>query len=200
MFDSNDITIIFVLGGPGAGKGTQCKLLTEKYPEFEHISAGDLLREERNSPNSMYGDLINRCIADGAIVPFEITISLLQKAIKKSGKCKFLIDGFPRAIDQGEAFERAVCKGSAVIFYDCPFDVLEKRLMKRGQSSGRVDDNIESIRKRFVTFTETTVPVVKHYEKQGIVHVIDSSLSTGQVFLRSCEIIDTIVKSDANHN
>ena len=88
--------VFFVLGGPGAGKGTVCKKLVKQHG-FVHLSAGDLLREERNS-GSKNADLINYYIKEGKIVPVEITVNLIKKAMEKQGwaKKKFLIDGFPR--------------------------------------------------------------------------------------------------------
>ena len=86
--------MIFVLGGPGAGKGTQSASIVEKYG-YVHLSAGDLLREERKS-GSAQGDLINEYIKDGKIVPVEITVKLLMNAIEANGGKRFLVDGFPR--------------------------------------------------------------------------------------------------------
>jgi UMP-CMP kinase len=99
--------VIFVLGGPGAGKGTQCEKLGKKYG-FTHLSAGDLLREERHRPGSEVGDLINTYIREGKIVPMHITIGLLKMAMLASGKHHFLIDGFPRDVSQGMEFEKLV--------------------------------------------------------------------------------------------
>ncbi|KEP66505.1 UNVERIFIED_CONTAM: UMP-CMP kinase [Hammondia hammondi] len=91
--------IVFVLGGPGAGKGTQCELLTKHHRVF-HISAGDCLREERQRPNSKDGELIQECIREGRIVPVEITLTLLLKKMLARGWSEvFLIDGFPRNQD-----------------------------------------------------------------------------------------------------
>jgi adenylate kinase family enzyme len=87
--------VVFVLGAPGSGKGTQCERIVEKFG-FVHLSAGDLLREERNTPGSQYGALIEGHITAGTIVPVEITCSLLENAMQKSNANKFLIDGFPR--------------------------------------------------------------------------------------------------------
>jgi UMP-CMP kinase len=111
---------------------------------------------------------------------------------KSKANC-FLIDGFPRAVDQGQAFERAVCESTAVIFYDCPEDTLEKRLLKRGKSSGRVDDNVDSIRKRFKTFVDTTLPVIDYYRQNGVVRVIDSQACPETVFTESCRVIDQLL-------
>lgn len=176
VFNPKDVTVLFVLGGPGAGKGTQCANLVRDY-NFTHLSAGDLLRAEQNRPGSQFGSLINDYIKEGKIVPMEVTVQLLENAMtevvsktqettgKKTGK--FLIDGFPRKMDQAVKFEETVCPARFVLFFDCPEEEMEKRLMKRGETSGRADDNAESIKKRFRTFVETSMPVVDYFEKNG---------------------------------
>ncbi len=125
--------------GPGSGKGTQCSKLVKEFG-FQHLSAGDLLREERLRKDSPFGELINNYIKEGKIVPMEITISLLKEAMLKSAGNRFLIDGFPRQMDQAIAFEKQVCESKFVLFFDCPESELLKRLLKRGETSGRVDD------------------------------------------------------------
>lgn len=92
--------VLFVLGGPGAGKGTLCRYITEKYG-YVHLSAGDLLREERSKLGSQYGELIENHIKNGSIVPVAITCSLLNRAMQTSDNPykRFLIDGFPRNQD-----------------------------------------------------------------------------------------------------
>ncbi|KAI1083144.1 uridylate kinase [Whalleya microplaca] len=193
-FSPADVTVIFVLGGPGAGKGTQSARLVADYG-FAHLSAGDLLRAEQARAGSEFGDLIREYIRDGLIVPMEVTIALLENAMKDilsqkkkkkksssggegegdgSKKGKFLIDGFPRKFDQAVKFEEAVCPARAVLFYDCSEAEMERRLLERGKTSGRADDNAESIRKRFRTFVETSMPVVEYYEKQDKVIKIDA--------------------------
>lgn len=110
-FPPNTVSVVFVLGGPGAGKGTQCARLVEDY-SFVHLSAGDLLRAEQARPDSQYGQLIADYIKGGLIVPQEITIKLLENAMKeaveKQKKTRFLIDGFPRKMDQAFKFEETV--------------------------------------------------------------------------------------------
>ena len=95
-FSSDDVTVIFVLGGPGAGKGTQCANIVRDYG-FCHLSAGDLLRAEQDREGSEYGEMIKEYIRDGVIVPMEVTIKLLENAMKddirKGGLSLFLIDG-----------------------------------------------------------------------------------------------------------
>jgi UMP-CMP kinase len=75
--------------------------------------------------------------------------------------------GFPRKLDQAHAFERSVVPSKFTLFFDCPEDVMQERLLNRGKTSGRADDNIESIKKRFRTFVETSMPVVDEFESQG---------------------------------
>lgn len=192
LFTKDSTIVVFVLGGPGVGKGTQCSKLTQRYPDFVHLSAGDLLREERNRPGSLYTHMINECIAEGRIVPMEITISLLKRAMIDSSSTKFLIDGFPRDVDQAVAFEQAICPASALIFYECSENILEERLMRRGESSGRVDDNAASIRKRFQTYVNSTLPVLAYYKQRSIVKLIDGSGLPDDVFEKSCQAIEDL--------
>lgn len=170
IWSPDEVTVIFVLGGPGAGKGTQCAYLVSDYG-FKHLSAGDLLREEQDRPGSEFGEMIKTYIKGGAIVPMEVTIQLLENAMKttmdKEKKSLFLIDGFPRKLDQAHAFERSVVPSKFTLFFDCPEDVMQERLLNRGKTSGRADDNMESIKKRFRTFVETSMPVVNEFEGQG---------------------------------
>jgi UMP-CMP kinase len=86
--------VVFVLGGPGSGKGTNCSKLVSQYG-WVHLSAGDLLREERQSGSEL-AEMINTYIAEGKIVPAEVTVKLLRAAMEKSISKKFLVDGFPR--------------------------------------------------------------------------------------------------------
>src|SRR5437762_1501424 len=170
-FSEEDVTVIFVLGGPGSGKGTQSGNLVRDYG-FVHLSAGDLLRIEQDREGSKYGDLIRNHIRNGIIVPMEITVALLLDSMTaaltnketRTPKPRFLIDGFPRKMDQATFFEETVCPSTLTLFLSCPEDVLLNRLLSRGKTSGRDDDNIESIRKRFRVFEETTLPVVRYYE------------------------------------
>jgi len=187
--------VIFILGGPGVGKGTQCTALASATDStYIHLSAGDLLRAERNRPDSPYGAIINENIRQGTIVPSQITIDLLKAAMKDSSvKCEyFLIDGFPRNIAQGIAFEDQVEPCKALLFFECPDDVLVGRLLKRSQTSGRDDDNIEAIRKRLVTYQNETLPVIDHYRNLGKVHEIDCSHDINAVTEKVKAIIEQI--------
>jgi UMP-CMP kinase len=182
--------VVFVLGGPGAGKGTQCSNIVRDFG-WIHLSAGDLLREARTRGDET-GQMIDRYIKEGMIVPVEVTVGLLKRAMEHSVSLassasmpSFLIDGFPRD-EQNLTGWTSVMGDYAtvefVLFFDCPESVMESRLLKRGETSGRTDDNLESIKKRFRTYIESTMPIIQHYEKQGKVRKIDSTASVEAVY------------------
>lgn len=177
--------VVFVLGGPGSGKGTQCANLVRDYG-FKHLSAGDLLREEQDRPGSEFGDMIREYIKDGQIVPMEVTVQLLENAMTatmdEGATHKFLVDGFPRKLDQAEKFEQAVVSSQFTLFFDCSEDVMRQRLLKRGETSGRSDDNEESITKRFRTFVDTSMPVVEKFEKEGKVVKVSAENDPDKVY------------------
>jgi len=184
VFDNKKFTVIFVLGGPGAGKGTQCARLVAEY-SFVHLSAGDLLRAEQNREGSTYGSMIKDHIREGKIVPMHVTIKLLENAIGQAaaeGKFRFLVDGFPRQMDQAVKFDEDVCQSAMVLFLTCPEETLLRRLMERGKTSGREDDNEESIKKRLRTFIETSMPVVQYYEQKQKVVKVNSDKSIEEVY------------------
>ena len=188
--------VVFVLGGPGAGKGTQCERLIQETNynlNWSHLSAGDLLRAERKKQGSELAGLINECISAGRIVPAEITAQLLKNAMDDISKAssgtrrKFLIDGFPRSEGNVLAWEKLLGNGIAqvefVLFLDCPEDVMTGRLLERGLTSGRNDDNLEVVRKRFVTFRKESMPIVDMYEKQGKLRRVVADRSVDTVYM-----------------
>lgn len=185
--------VIFVLGGPGAGKGTQCAKMVETF-DFVHLSAGDLLRAERSSPGSQFGELIEHHITNGTIVPVEITCSLLERAMAESGKTDFLIDGFPRNEDNLQGWNKQMGEKvnlQAVLFFHCTQEICMERCLQRGAAgSGRSDDNEESLRKRFVTYEEATMPIIRLYEKSNLVHQLDATKSPEEVFAEVSKIIN----------
>ena len=133
-----------------------------------------------------------------------VTVALLENAMKEAiatrGIRKFLIDGFPRKLDQAHKFEDEVCPSSFTLFFDCTEEVMLQRLLKRGESSGRIDDNMESIKKRFQTFKETSYPVVEYFKAQGKVVNINGAESPEAVYRqvkrelkeRKVEVADTV--------
>ncbi|KAG8079667.1 hypothetical protein GUJ93_ZPchr0007g4935 [Zizania palustris] len=179
MLGGKKVTVVFVLGGPGTGKGTQCANIVEHFG-FTHLSAGDLLRAEIKS-GSENGTMIENMIKEGKIVPSEVTIKLLQEAMIKNENDKFLIDGFPRNEENRGAFENVTKISPAfVLFFDCSEQEMERRLLARNE--GRVDDNIETIRKRFKVYVESSLPVIEYYNAKDKVKKIDASKPIPEVF------------------
>ncbi|XP_045502039.1 UMP-CMP kinase [Colias croceus] len=177
--------VVFVLGAPGAGKGTQCTFISKEF-DFVHLSAGDLLREERQRPGSEYGEMIEEKIRNGEIVPVEVTCSLIHKAMTKSGKTRFLIDGFPRNKDNLDGWERVMSDKTKllfVLFFECSRDLCTERCLGRGAAgSGRSDDNLESLKKRFNTYLNDTMPIINHYDEKGLVRRVNAETSPQEVF------------------
>ncbi|XP_051169266.1 UMP-CMP kinase [Leptopilina boulardi] len=189
--------VVFILGGPGAGKGTQCKYIVDKYG-YVHLSAGDLLREERVKPGSEFGDLIENHMVNGTIVPVEITCSLLDRAMQNSNNPhkKFLIDGFPRNADNLQGWTKTMenkvdLKG--VFFFDCNKETCLNRCLNRGaEGSGRSDDNLDTLKKRLDNYVIDTVPIIEHYEREGLVYKFDSMKEPEKVFEDVEKIISKI--------
>ena len=139
--------------------------------EFVHLSAGDLLRAERDS-GSEDAELINSIIKEGKIVPVEITVKLIRKAMKAAGweKQRFLIDGFPRNQENVDGWNSEIGDDADVIgvlFFYCDEETMLARIMERSKTSGRNDDNEEAAKKRFKTYEEQTMPVVRGFEERG---------------------------------
>jgi UMP-CMP kinase len=189
--------VVFVLGGPGAGKGTQCQLIQERMLGWAHLSAGDLLRAERQAGGEL-GDLINAKIASGALVPSSITVRLLENAMAKecsakTNVTKFLIDGFPRSFENMEAWQDTMShhKVKFVLNFECPEEVLVGRLLERGQTSGRTDDSIDVIRKRFQTHQMECMPIVEYYETHNTaIYKIASDQGIEQVYAQVAAIFE----------
>ncbi len=191
--------VIFLLGGPGSGKGTLGEKIAETF-EYKPISAGDLLREEKERPGSKDGALIKEYQAEGKIVPSEITIGLIKAKIlelSSKGFHKFLLDGFPRNNENLELWNKIVgdsIKLKFVIFLNCSEKIMIDRVLKRGQTSGRADDNIETVTKRIKVYNEQTLPVIKYYKKLKLVKEIDSSKTPEQIF----NIVKKLFKNEKN--
>jgi UMP-CMP kinase len=188
--ESASLSIIFVLGGPGAGKCTQCALMAAKYG-FAHLSLGDILREEVEKADSRYGAIIAENMREGRAAPKKITIELLRTAIQiqrktaVTGAMVFFIDGlllwlccsmeskvdhisgFPHKLDQAILFEESICAPECVLVLECPDEVLQERLQKSAWTERRLDDNTNTIGKRLRTFREATSVVLDRYEGQG---------------------------------
>jgi UMP-CMP kinase len=193
------VHVIFVIGGPGSGKGTQCTLITQKYG-YTHLSAGDLLRAERASGSEL-ADMINRIMLEGKIVPSEVTTGLLLKAMKQDGNSKFLIDGFPRNTENRTSWEELAGADTELQFMlllDCPQEIMLSRLLERSKTSGRVDDNHETILKRLKSDSVAAAPVIEHFKSIGKLRVVNSNMPIQEVFDNISIHIDNSANWDGN--
>ena len=173
---------IVLFGPPGAGKGTQAKLICEKY-YLNHLSTGDLLRKESSKETSL-GIQIKNTINDGKLVSNETTIELIKQFIdeNKNNKKGFLFDGFPRNKKQAELLdhlmesinEKILC----VILLNVNEDVLKERIMNRSTTEGRSDDNLETLSKRLHTYSSETEPLIEYYSSQNLVRKVHG---TGEI-------------------
>ncbi len=181
MTPLKDSKVVFVIGGPGSGKGTQCEKIVEEFG-YTHLSTGDLLRAEVNS-GSERGAKLNQMMKQGKLVPNKVVLELLKEAMLANVDSKgFLVDGYPRQVDQGAEFDREIVPCEIVLYIEASDETMKKRLLKRGLSSGRVDDNEESIKQRLDTFHEVTQPVVDYYEKQEKLKRVDAEKDPDDVF------------------
>ena len=189
--------VIFVLGGPGSGKGTQCDRLTREFG-FTHLSAGDLLRTARQS-GSEQGQMIDDFIKLGKIVPVAVSLGLLKTAMDEARSSNvFLVDGFPRNADNVDGWNEVMAHTAevlCVIFMDCSQAEQEKRVLSRGLTSGRTDDNLASAKKRFATYESETLPVVKVYEQLGLLRTIPAETDPDSVYAITREAVLPFVNS-----
>lgn len=185
---NSKLPIIWVLGGPGSGKGTQCEKLVKKYG-FVHLSSGDLLRDEVASGSSK-GKELNEMMQKGVLVPREVVLDLIKQAMIRSlpSAKGYLIDGYPREIEQGVDFENMIAPCTLILYFDVSDETMLKRLLQRAISSGRVDDNEETIKKRLDTFHQVSEPVMKQYAQK--VATIKAETSADEIFAIAVEHVE----------
>lgn len=168
---------IVIFGAPGSGKGTQSENLIAHYELF-HISTGDVLRDHIRRGTEL-GKTAKEFIDQGQLIPDELMIGILAQVIddnKELAQNGVIFDGFPRTIPQAEALETLLNERgtsvNAVIGLEVPEEELIDRLVKRGQMSGRSDDNEETIKKRLDVYHNQTSPLQEFYKEKGLYHAI----------------------------
>lgn len=187
---------IVIFGAPGSGKGTQSDLLIKKYG-FGHISTGDVLRAEIKNGTEL-GKTAKGYIDNGQLIPDELMINILASVYDSFGadQAGVIFDGFPRTIAQAEALKAMLAERghnvAAMVELDVPEDELMTRLVKRGQESGRSDDNEETIKKRLDVYHNQTAPLIEWYEKEGIRNHINGLGELDRIFSDICKVIDNL--------
>jgi adenylate kinase len=187
---------IVLFGKPGAGKGTQAEFLKTRY-NFTHISTGDVFRFNLKNDTPL-GREARTFMDAGQLVPDALTIKMLQDEVEKHpGTAGFLFDGFPRTVAQAEALDAfLISKGwqvNAVVGLEADDNILVERLLERGKTSGRADDQDEAlIRKRYQEYNEKTEPLIEFYSKQGKYYAVDGIGSISDITERLGLVIDKL--------
>lgn len=185
---------IVIFGAPGSGKGTQSALLVEKYG-FKHISTGDVLRAEIKNGTELV-KTAQTFIDKGQLIPDSLMIDILAATYDAMQPCDGVIfDGFPRTIPQAEALKEMLARRgtevAGMLELAVPDEMLTERLINRGKTSGRADDNEETIKKRLAVYNEQTAPLIEWYEKEGKRHAVKGYGSLEEINAALCAVIDT---------
>lgn len=189
---------IILCGAPGCGKGTQSEFIVSKYG-LTHLSTGNLMRKEMASGSEL-GKLLDSYISQGHLVPDDVTMQLLEQHIDSlPADTKGLIfDGFPRTLNQAVQLERLMKKRgdttAMLIDINVPEDEIIRRLIERGKTSGRADDNLETIKERLVVYHEQTRPVDDYYELNDKYVRIQGLGTISEIFGRISRVLDKIYK------
>lgn len=187
---------LILFGPPGSGKGTQAAKLIEKY-HLVHISTGDLFRYEMGN-NTPLGLKAKAYMAEGKLVPDEVTIGMLRNKVEAHPEAQgFIFDGFPRTIPQAEALDALLAEMNTgiagLIALEVDDEEIVQRILNRGVTSGRPDDNDESIvRKRIQVYNNETTPVFEFYAEQNKSHSIPGVGEIDVIFDRLCNAIDQL--------
>jgi adenylate kinase len=184
---------LVIFGPPGAGKGTQSEKLISKYG-FVHISTGDLFRWHTKNDTPL-GKRVKEIMNSGALVPDEITISMLKEELDKNPQAKgFLFDGFPRTVPQAEALDKFMKDNGSAIHFVVALDVTEEevrtRIAKRRTIESRADDEEEKLNKRITEYFSKTIHVLPYYKAQGRLDTVHGIGNIDDIFANICTVID----------
>lgn len=190
------MTNIVLFGKPGAGKGTQAEFLKEKY-KLKHISTGDVFRFNLKNDTEL-GKQARIYMDAGDLVPDELTTKMLIDEVNKHLDSNgILFDGYPRTISQAEALDAFLSTigshVSATIALEADDEILVQRLLERGKTSGRPDDqDEEKIRNRYQEYNEKTAPLIGYYKKQGKFYAVNGIGTIEEITERLTQVIDKL--------
>ncbi len=196
MLQNQTMINLILFGKPGAGKGTQAAFLKEKYG-LVHISTGDLFRYNIQNGTDL-GNLAKSYMDNGDLVPDQVTIDMLEAEVDRNPDAKgFIFDGFPRTESQAETLDRFLAtKGmdiTATVALEADDDLLISRLLERGKSSGRTDDQDEvKIRNRFEEYNQKTAVLKTFYQAQNKFHSVNGIGTIEEITSRLTQLIDRL--------
>ncbi len=187
---------LIIFGPPGSGKGTQSKKVMEAYG-LEHISTGEMLRSEMKSGTPL-GVIAKEQIDKGRLVPDNIILGMLTQKLKScSGAKGIILDGFPRTANQAEALEQMLAQNGdrvdIMLNLEVDDEELIKRLLNRGKTSGRTDDNGDTIAERIMIYNQVTAPVIDFYKNRGVYRSVKGIGSEDEIFARLQTAIDAVL-------
>lgn len=188
---------IVLFGKPGAGKGTQAEFLKDKY-NLTHLSTGDIFRFNIKNETDL-GQLAKTYMDAGDLVPDSVTIQMLESEVDKNPhSAGFLFDGFPRTQAQAQALDAFLASKNqhiaATIALEANDEILVQRLLERGKTSGRPDDQDEDkIRNRYQEYNEKTAPLMEYYTQQGKFHAVDGIGQIQEITQRLSAVIDGLL-------
>lgn len=187
---------IVLFGKPGAGKGTQAEFLKEKY-NLTHLSTGDIFRYNIKNQTEL-GQLAKTYMDNGDLVPDEVTIQMLQSEVDNNpNSAGFLFDGFPRTIAQAQALDAFLATKhqiiTATVALEADDEILIQRLLERGKTSGRVDDqDEEKIRNRYQEYNEKTAPLMEYYIQQDKFYAVNGIGTIAEITNRLSSVIEKL--------
>ncbi|MFK7050408.1 MULTISPECIES: adenylate kinase [Flavobacterium] len=187
---------IVLFGKPGAGKGTQAEFLTKKY-NLTHLSTGDIFRFNIKNETEL-GMLAKSYMDQGELVPDDVTINMLESEVEKNpNSLGFLFDGFPRTIAQAEALDAFLLSKkqfvTATVALEADDEILVQRLLERGKTSGRTDDqDEEKIRNRYQEYNEKTAPLIGYYKGKDKFYEVDGIGTIEEVAQRLSSVIESL--------
>ncbi len=177
---------VVIFGAPGSGKGTQSERLINEYGLY-HISTGEVLREHIANGTEL-GKIADSYISQGQLIPDNLMVDILDDLLEKNHATRdgVIFDGFPRTVPQAHALNEMLARrGSkvhAVVGLEVGEEELVKRILKRGQETGRADDNLDTVKKRLDVYHSQTSPLRDLYIAEGKYHGIDGTGSVESIF------------------
>lgn len=187
---------IIIFGPPGTGKGTMSEKLSKEFG-FRHISTGDIIRKNQKEKTKI-GLLADKIVNSGGFLPDDIVNEMIkQELINDKESVGFIFDGFPRTSNQARMLDQLLNYNKTpitkVIYLDTPKQVVLQRILERGKTSERKDDNKEAFKKRWGEYQMQTVPAIGYFDGRGVVERVDGEQTIEVVYSEIKKIIDGVI-------